>query len=229
VEVLAVLILLAMIGVFVIIVVANRADPDPTGRRPQSVYYFAVSFVTLAISIISSAVVVSGVLRLFGHHSGSITNSVARTLVLAGLIAVVSVVLLMSHLPRGLLLARAEGETPNPSRRVGQSYISAVAFVAVLSLLVLSVFGIYLIFALVGPGVFGSFGGRGSTLKDLTEVAYIGVIAVAVLKTHANLLSPGLTIFGKSVGAEDPNGENPVASATSAATTTSAPPDRGVQ
>jgi hypothetical protein len=91
------------------------------------------------------------------------------------------------------------------------------------------VFGIYLIFALVGPGVFGSFGGRGSTLKDLTEVAYIGVIAVAVLKTHANLLSPGLTIFGKSVGAEDPNGENPVASATSAATTTSAPPDRGVQ
>ena len=59
-EVLAVLVVLALVGVFVIIVVANRADPDPSGRRPQSVYCFAVSFITLSTSIIGSAVVVSG-------------------------------------------------------------------------------------------------------------------------------------------------------------------------
>ena len=51
-EVLGVLILVAVVGVFVIIVVANRADADPSGRRPQSVYYFAVSFITLASSIV---------------------------------------------------------------------------------------------------------------------------------------------------------------------------------
>ena len=42
-DVLLALFVLSIIGVFVIIVVANRADPDPTGRRPQAVYYFAVS------------------------------------------------------------------------------------------------------------------------------------------------------------------------------------------
>jgi hypothetical protein len=180
--------------------VANRADPDPTGRRPQSVYYFAVSFVTLAVAIVASAVFVSGILRLFGHHSGSITDSVARTLVLAGLITIVSKVLLLTHVRRGLVLARAEGETPNPSRRIAQSYVSAVAFVAVLSLLVVSVLGIYLIFAIIGPGVFGSFGGRGSAAKVLIEVAYIGVIAVVVLKFHSNLVQPGLKLFGKDAG-----------------------------
>src|ERR1700734_673899 len=39
-DLLLVLFVLSLIGVLVIIVVANRADPDPSGRRPQAVYYF---------------------------------------------------------------------------------------------------------------------------------------------------------------------------------------------
>ena len=35
---------LAVIGIFVVVVVANRADPDPAGRRPLTVYCFGVSF-----------------------------------------------------------------------------------------------------------------------------------------------------------------------------------------
>src|ERR1039457_5535103 len=58
VEALALLAFMAIIGLVIIIVVPTRADPDPSGRRPQSVYYFAVSFVTLVTSIIVSIVVV---------------------------------------------------------------------------------------------------------------------------------------------------------------------------
>ena len=46
-DVLSVVVVLALVGLLVIIIIANRADPDPSGRRPQSVYFFAVSFVTL--------------------------------------------------------------------------------------------------------------------------------------------------------------------------------------
>jgi hypothetical protein len=197
-EVLGVLILVAVVGIFVIIVVANRADPDPSGRRPQSVYYFAVSFITLATSIIGSAVVVIGLVRLVGHHSGSITNSTARTVVIGGLIALVSLFLLVTHLRRGLVLARAEDVLPSPSQRVGQSYVAAVAFVAMLTLLVTGVVIAYLVIALIGPGVFGAFGGRVASFRYLIVAAYLGLVALAVLQTHRNLLEPRLRLFPKS-------------------------------
>ena len=197
VDVLAILILLALVGIFVIIVVANRADPDPTGRRPQSVYYFAISFVTIIISIIGSAVVVWAILRLFGSHAGSITNSTARTVVIGGLITAVSLFVLTVHLRRGVALARADDQVSSPSRRVGQSYVSATAFLSVLVLLIVTVVSIYLLFALAGPGVFGSFGGRGPTGRDLAFAVYLGVVAVLVLGTHRNLVPPGLQILGR--------------------------------
>jgi hypothetical protein len=194
-EVLGVLIFVAVVGVFIIIVVANRADPDPSGRRPQSVYYFAVSFITLATSMVGSLVVVIGIVQLMGHHSGSITNSVARTVVIGGLITVVSLFLLVTHLRRGLMIARAEDALPSPSQRVGQSYVAAVAFVSMLTLLVAGIVIAYLIFALVAPGVFGSFGGRTPSLRYLIVAAYLALVAMAVLQTHRNLLQPALRLF----------------------------------
>jgi hypothetical protein len=205
VEVLAILILLGVVGVFVIIVVANRADPDPSGRRPQSVYCFAVSFITLSTSIIGSAVVVSGVVRLVGSHSSSITNSVARTIVLGGLITLISLVLLLTHLRRGLVLARATDAGPTPSQRIGQSYVAAVAFVSILSLLVVGVVATYLVFALAGPGVFGSFGGRGQSARVLVVAVYLAIIAGVVLWAHRNLVPPGLHLgSGRRVAGSPP-------------------------
>src|SRR3984885_2937354 len=97
-----VLAVLSLVGVFVIIVVANRADPDPSGRRPQSVFYFAVSFVTLATTVLGSAVVVSGVVVLVGNHSHSVSNPAARAILFGGLVTLISAVLLSLPLRRGL-------------------------------------------------------------------------------------------------------------------------------
>jgi hypothetical protein len=201
----AVLILLALVGVLVIIVVSNRADPDPSGRRPQSVYFFAVSFVTLTTSIIGSAVVVVSLIRFIGGHSSPIADSIARSLVIGGLITIVSFILLRTHLQRGLALVRADEGATTPSKRVGQSYVSAVAFVAILTLLIVSVFAVYLIFSIAGPGVFGSVGGRISTLRVFLETLYVADVALVVLWTHRNLIDPPLQIFGGMRAAAAPS------------------------
>jgi hypothetical protein len=200
VDVLVVVVVLGLLGVFVIVVVANRADPDPTGRRPQSVYFFAVSFVTILTSIIGSAVIVSALARFIGSHSRPISDSVARTVVLAGLVTLVSLILLVTHLRRALTLARADGALTSPSRRVGQTYVAAVAFVSVLVFLVVAVLSVYLVFVIGGPGVFGSVGGRAPALRYLVEAVYLGVVAAVILWTHRNLVPPGLHIFGGDVG-----------------------------
>src|ERR1019366_2634384 len=84
VEVLALLGFMVIVGLFIIIVVANRADPDPSGRRPQSVYYFAVSFVALVTAIVGSLVVVVSLIQLIGHHSSGVGDTTARAVVLGG-------------------------------------------------------------------------------------------------------------------------------------------------
>jgi hypothetical protein len=198
VEILALFIGAAIIGLFIIIVVANRAEPDATGHRPQSVYFFAVSFVTLVTTIIGSIVVVFSVVDLIGHHGSGIGNAVARAVVIGGLITLLSGALLRIHLRRGVALV---GSDPaSPSRRVAQSYVSGVAFLSVLILLVVSILAVYLLFALGGPGVFGSFGGRTPALRDLIDAVYVGLVAATVLLTHRNLVTPGLRFFGGANG-----------------------------
>jgi hypothetical protein len=216
-EILALFVGAAIVGLFIIIVVANRADPDATGHRPQSVYFFAVSFVTLVTTTIGSIVVVFSVVALVGHHSPNIGNAIARAVVIGGLITLLSGALLLTHLRRGVALV---GPDPaSPSRRVAQSYVSAVAFLSVLILLVVSILAVYLLFALAGPGVFGSFGGRTSTLRDLIDAVYVGLVAGTVLLTHRNLVTPGLRYFGGngprgSRGGEGVRGKHASADAT---------------
>jgi hypothetical protein len=198
------LIVLSAIGVFIIIVVANRADPDPTGRRPQSVYYFAVSFVTLFVTIVGSALVVSGVDALIGNHSNAISNTAARAILLGALSALIGAALLVVHLRRGLDLVRQDTQVLAPSRRVGQSYVSSVSFVSVISLLFLFVFSVYLIFALAAPGVFGAPGSQAISAHVLAVAIYLWIVAWVVLETHRRLVSPGLDIFGARRRAESP-------------------------
>ena len=203
-DVLSVVVVLAVVGLLLIVIIANRADPDRSGRRPQSVYFFAVSFLTLLSSVIGSYLVVSALVQLIGHHprypgAGShfIGDSVARTATLGGLITLISLALLVVHLRRGLELVRAAPEPTSPSLRVGQSYVSGIGFLAVLVLLVTTVLAVYLIFAMIGPGVFGSLGGRVPSLRYFIDAAYLGAVAVIILITHRDLVPPGLHLLGR--------------------------------
>lgn len=207
----ALLVLIVPIAVFVIVVVANRADPDGTGRRPISVYYFAVSFVTLFTTVVGTFIVVSGLVRLIGAGTAppggpSMGDSVARSTVIGLLIAIASAALLLTHLRRGVTLASIDPAPTSPSLRVGQSYVSAVAFVAVVSLLVAAVVCLYTLFALAAPGVFGSLGGRDVAARLAIDTAYAVLVAAAILRTHRRLLPPGIRFLG---GSTSPPGQTP--------------------
>ena len=188
-----------VVGLFLIMVVANRTDPGADGRRPQSVYFFTVSFLTLVTTITGSMVVVFSLVQLIATHSPGMGDATARAVVLGGLITVLSGALMRMHLRRGVALADS-GDTSEagPLRRVAQSYVSGVAYVCVLILLVAAVLAAYLVFALAGPGVFGSFGGRADALRDLIDAVYLGAVALVVLRSHRNLLTPGLDYFAGS-------------------------------
>ncbi len=196
-EVLAIASMAALVGIIVIAIVANRADPDPTGHRPQSVYFFVVSFVTITTSIVGSALVVAALLWQTANHPPSASHSIARLLLLSALVFAVSVGLFVIHLRRGLTLARAGASASNPSLRVGQSYVSVVAFVSVLALLVTGILTIYLIFAIAAPGTFGSFGGRSASVRLLVESVYLAAVAMVVIWTHGSLLTPRLGILAR--------------------------------
>jgi hypothetical protein len=195
---LGLVVLLAVVGVFVIVVAANRAEPDPSGRRPLSVYLFATSFIALIAAVVGSVTVVSSLVQLIGSHPGisrpgihPIGDAAARGAVLGGLITLVSVAILVVHLRRGLVFARADGES-GPSQRVARSYVAAVAFLSVLVVLAATVIGIYLLFGIAGPGIFGGGGGRIPAVRNLIVVAYVGLVAGLVLHTHRDLVTPGL-------------------------------------
>ncbi len=200
VEVAAIAATLSLVGIIIIAVVANRAEPDPTGRRPHSVYFFMVAFVTITTTIFGSALVVASLLWLTASHTSSAGHAIARLLLVSVLITLVSAALLVIHLRRGLDLARADASATGPSRRVGQSYVSVVAFVSMLVLLITAILALYLVFALAAPSTFGSFGGRAWTGRILVETAYLALVAVIVARIHSTLLVPGLGIFGRGGG-----------------------------
>jgi hypothetical protein len=209
VEAMAVAVMIALVGVVIIAVVANRSEPDPTGRRPQSVYFFIVSFVTITVAISGSAIIVASLLGLSASHPSSVGKVLVRLLLVSVLITAVSLLLLAVHLRRGLLLARADDSVLSPSRRIGQSYVSVVAFVAIMVVLVMAVVSIYLLFSIAAPGTFGSFGGRAWATRILIETLYLGVVAAYVLWRHSSLLSPKLAILGRTVSGPPSSGSAP--------------------
>src|SRR3954454_23727004 len=155
------LILLPLIvgGVFVVVVVANRADPDPSGRRPALVYAMGTSFLTLFVTLLALTAMVAALCELIGTHGHEfgggghqhpIGDSVARAAVLAGVVALIAGVICALHL-RASARASADATAPNPLARVRSSYAAAVAFVSVLLVVIASVVAIYDIFRIAAP------------------------------------------------------------------------------
>ncbi len=184
----------SFVGVLIIAVVSNRAEPDPTGHRPQAVYCFAVSFVTIILALFSTTLVVTAVISMIGS-TGSDRPAI-RVAVVSGLFLLISLGLLITHLRRGVELALESREPANPSRRVAQSYVAAISFISILIVLMTSVTVVYLLLALISPGVFGVPGARSSILRIVIDLAVLGGGAYAIIATHKSLVPPGFRLLG---------------------------------
>src|SRR4051794_29973304 len=163
--VIAVVLLLPLLvgGVFVVVVVANRAEPDPSGRRPALVYSLGVAFLTSFVTLFATTAFVAALCRLIGSHSdrmqflpGSVTvivghrhplgDSVARMAVLSGIVALIAGVVCWLH-QRAAARASADVIAPiDPLARVRSSYVAAVSFVSVFIVVVAAVVVVYDVF-----------------------------------------------------------------------------------
>ena len=189
----AVIVLLALLGVFVIIVVANRADPDATGRRPRAVYHFFVSFVTVLTAVTGSTLAVWSLFRLVGTHDSPLGNDIARALVLGGLITLVSLILLTTHRRPGPRAGEGRCRRAGSVETGGQSYVAAVSFIFMLIELVTSIVAASSAVLVEGPGVFGSLRRPcGRLARTASTAVYLLVLSAVVLRGHRDLLPPGL-------------------------------------
>jgi hypothetical protein len=177
--------------VLIILVVANRAEPDRRGMRPFTVYLFAMAFFTLMLTYAGLTLIVTALLSFIGPHDAPIGNSVAREVVIGALLLLIAGGLLRYHLAQGLTAARGDGQVDGPNARVLHSYIGVVSFVFVLTAMISLGVSIYLIFQLAGPGVFGG-GSRTATLNVLLDFVYVLVASSSIVMYTWRQAPPGM-------------------------------------
>ena len=196
-------------GVFVVVVVANRAEPDPSGRRPALVYSLGVGFLTLFTTLFATTSVVAALCRLIGSgHSGGIADvfgseggsahqhplgdSVARQAVISAIVAIIAGVVCWLHLRAAARAAEPVATGLDPLARVRSSYVAAVSFVAVFLIVAASVIVIYDIFRGIAPGVFNASGDGGSVdvLRSMIPALFLALAAGAILVAHLRSAPP---------------------------------------
>jgi hypothetical protein len=193
--------LAAVMAIFVVIVVANRADPDPTGRRPVAVSLLAVAFFSIFVVLFGSFAIVLGLVQLIGSHSATATgaigvehpvgDAVARVVVLGGIIVAVASVLLLASTRRALSFPEIAQGQPGPVARVAQSYAASVSFVCVMIAAASLVVSVYEVFRIVAPGVFELTGSRVDAVRVLLAALYLTLAAATVVVAHARLMPGG--------------------------------------
>jgi hypothetical protein len=180
---------------FVILVVANRAEPDARGLRPFSVYLFGMTFVSLMLAYAGAVMIVTSLLSFIGPHDSPIADGVARSVVIGALFLLIGGGTMGYHLRRGLAIARGDGRVDGPNSRVLHSYVSVVTFIFIVVMMITLGMSVYLIFQLIGPGIFGSLGGsRTGTLRTLLDVVYVMGASGVIVMTHSRLAPPELRV-----------------------------------
>jgi hypothetical protein len=183
-----------VILVFIIVVVANRAEPDPRGLRPYSVYLFGMSFVTLLLAYAGVTTIVTSLLSFIGSHDSPIADRVASSVVVGAILLLIAGGALTYHLRQGLAIARGEG-TDGPNARILHTYVSVVTFIFFATMLIALGVAIYLVFELIGPGIFGATGGgRTATLRTLLDVIYVMLASGVLILAHSRLAPAGLRL-----------------------------------
>ncbi len=187
----------------VILLVANRAEPDQRGMRPQSVYLFGMSFVTLQLTFAGSVLIITSLFSVIAPHDSPLTNSLARQIVVGGLLVVLAGTTLLLHLGRGIETARGDGAVTGPNLRVMQSYAAVVGFIYFLQLVLSLGVAVYLLFALIAPGVFGHLGTtRGGTLAMLLDLVYVMLASAYIVAAHSTLGPSALLGRRRAAGVE---------------------------
>jgi hypothetical protein len=191
----------------VIILVANRAEPDVRGMRPFTVYLFGMSFFALNLAFAGVTLAVTALLSFISPHSAPIGNSVARYCVIGGILLIVAGSVLTLHQRQGLAAARADGRVDGPNARVLHSYIGVVSVTYVVAAMISIGAIVYLVFQLIAGGVFGTISTKMGTLNILLDFAYV-LVASGALVAYTWRLAPSGTLRRPSLPSPQPVGSD---------------------
>lgn len=195
---LALLIGLASLGsivTYIIIVVANRAEPDPTGKRTSAIYHVGAAFVALWLEVAGVITIFVTVFALIGagdrtYYSPEVHplgDSTVRGLTIGLLLSIIGGYTALTHRARAIELAESDPAESSPSRRVLRSYAAAVSFIGVLVVVVSLVALVWAVLGLIAPGVYQA-GSRTGEVRLLLDEATVLAVFAWVFSTHRRLL-----------------------------------------
>jgi hypothetical protein len=198
VSVLVLLSVLASVGsivTYIIIVVANRAEPDPTGNRTSTVYHVGAAFIALWLEIAGVITIFVTLFNLIGAGSTAtfstevhpLRDSTIRGLTIGLLLSIVGGYTALTHRMRAIDLASSEEIVASPSKRVVRSYAAVVSFICVIVIVVTSLALVWAVLGLIAPGVY-EIGSRTGDLRTLLDEATVLAVFSWVFSTHRQLV-----------------------------------------
>ena len=206
--ILVVFLLLSSVGsviTYIIIVVANRADPDPTGKRPMAVYLFGGAFLTLWLAYVGGIATATGLIGLIGRKfsSGSgihpVGDAAVREITLGLLLVLVAGGAHLLHRRRGFDLANSEQDPASPTKRVARSYVAVVSFVTVIIAIFTLFAFLFTLLGIIAPGVYHA-AGRMVQLRILLTETFILLLTAWIFRSHQAVAPRALQLFGGSTG-----------------------------
>jgi hypothetical protein len=198
VSILVLLIVLASVGsivTFIIIVVANRAEPDPTGHRTSTVYHVGTAFIALWLEIAGVITIFVTLFNLIGAGSTTsfssevhpLGDSTIRGITIGLLLSIVGGYTALSHRVKAIELANSDEVVASPSKRVLRSYAAVVSFISVFVVIVTLLAFVWALLGLIAPGVY-QIGSRTGDFRALLDEATVLAVFAWVFSAHRHLV-----------------------------------------
>jgi len=193
---------------FVVVVIANRADPDASGKRPAVAYLFGGAFLTLWITVLGVLTVVFTIINLLGSHQYTGTagelhpysDMVIRNVVIGLMIALVAGYAHRIHRARGIAITESDSEPSSPSRRVQRGYVAAVSLLSVVGVILATLSALDSVVKIIAPGVFEAMGSRADSVLSLLDALAVIVVSLVIFRSHQSLLPGEQRLFADLVG-----------------------------
>jgi hypothetical protein len=197
-SVLFLFILLASVGsvvTYIIIVVANRAEPDPTGKRTSTIYHAGTAFLTLwleiagAITIFATlfGLIGAGGVRYFTTEKHPLSDATIRGVTIGLLLFLAGGFVSHSQRRKAVEMAESDPNEASPSKRIVRSYAAVVSFVCVIVIVVVGLAAVWAVLGLVAPGVYEA-ASRTSDVRILLDEATVLAVFAWVFSTHRRLV-----------------------------------------
>jgi hypothetical protein len=170
---------------YIIIVVANRADPDPTGKRTSTIYHVGTAFLTLWLEVAGAITILATLFALIG--SGETRDTTIRGLTIGLLLFLVGGFVSHTQRRKAVDLAGSDSDGASPSKRVVRSYAAVVSFISVIVMVVTVLAAIWAVLGLIAPGVYVAASRTSDTRLLLDEATVLAVFAW-VFSTHRRLV-----------------------------------------